>query len=72
MVVYIYSRIYYTTEPPFLYSQIDFAFARNALRPDAHNKWIHYTDRLGRYVIPYEINGTFSEFCNSVTDYIRK
>ncbi|KAI1718013.1 astacin (Peptidase family m12A) domain-containing protein [Ditylenchus destructor] len=33
---------------------------RNALKPDAQNRWIHYKDKKGNFIIPYEIAGTFS------------
>ncbi|KAI1731528.1 astacin (Peptidase family m12A) domain-containing protein [Ditylenchus destructor] len=33
---------------------------RNALKPDAQNRWIHYKDKKGNFIIPYEIAGPFS------------
>uniref|UniRef100_A0A915EJJ3 Metalloendopeptidase n=1 Tax=Ditylenchus dipsaci TaxID=166011 RepID=A0A915EJJ3_9BILA len=33
---------------------------RNALRPDAQNRWIHYKDKKGNYIIPYIIAGKFT------------
>ena len=33
---------------------------RNAIKPNAHNRWIRYKDRQGAFVIPYVISGKFS------------